>query len=316
MDTGARKAPMCDDGELAAVGCSRVLRPLGTHVSTSERSVLLVRRCFHGRLPTGSVTSVRCEVSCASVSRTESYRCGAGEGTKRGRKPSCQLDCALKFGFAFKSSCDFLLMGTSYKTPLPLTLQGDLARERTRRYIDFCCYMHYLMDLQLRRILQALDDNNLTDSAIVVFLSDLGEMAGAHGGRIQKFHSAYEEIVRVPMVISSPLVNDDRWSMREVHRPTSSVDLAPTLLGLAGLNQAELREPLSQQRGAAAVQPLPGADLSSQVTGRSKGPILGPDGMPRSGVFFLTDDEATELSEVDPGEAKTVQYDAFLVRVC
>mgnify|MGYP001988447424 CR=1 FL=1 len=36
--------------------------------------------------------------------------------------------------------------------------------------------------------------------SIVVFCADHGDLAGAHGQMIQKWHSAYEEAIHVPMV--------------------------------------------------------------------------------------------------------------------
>ncbi len=159
-------------------------------------------------------------------------------------------------------------------------------------------------------MLNALDENGLADNTIVVFLSDHGEMTGAHGGMIQKWHTAYEEAVRVPMVISSPLVNKDREQMREISQPTSSIDFAPTMLGLAGLSTKLARSIMKAFYGRENVKPFAGADLSSHVKGERKGPIIGPDGK-RNGVFFMTNDMITELAEL-ASEDKQAQYELFL----
>ncbi len=138
-------------------------------------------------------------------------------------KPQCQKDYAYKWGLAFAANIDYSLAqtGAPYKTPQPFPLQGEHAQAWTLAYSQFYFYCMYLVDLQIRRILQALDDNGLTDNTIVVFLSDHGEMAGAHGGMIQKWHNAYEESIRVPMIISSPLVNADKEQMKDILQPTS-----------------------------------------------------------------------------------------------
>ena len=228
-------------------------------------------------------------------------------------KPRCQKDYSLKWGLAMESNADYGLHGTPFKSPQPFQLQGGQAEAWSLGYNQFYFYCQYLADLQLRKILQALDNSGLNENTIVVFLSDHGEMAGAHGGMIQKWHNAYEETVRVPMVVSSPLVNRSRTEMREVHQPTSSIDLAPTLLGLAGLREQELLRSM-QEDGIAAAMPFAGADLSAHVQGWCRGPVRGADGLPRPGVFFMTNDMITEKG-AHPDDPKPAQYNAFLANV-
>ncbi|MDQ1256719.1 MAG: hypothetical protein QG656_1318, partial [Candidatus Hydrogenedentes bacterium] len=127
------------------------------------------------------------------------------------------------------------------------------------------------------------------------------------------WHNAYEETIRVPMIVSSPLVNGSQTEMREVHQPTSSIDLAPTLLGLAGLCENQVRRAM-EDSGIATVKPLAGADLSAHVRGICAGQIKGPDGKRRSGVFFMTDDMITEKGD-NPDDPKPDQYEAFLTSV-
>ena len=85
------------------------------------------------------------------------------------------------------------------------------------------------LDEQIGRVLAALKETGMDDHTIVLFMSDHGEMFGAHG-RVFKM-TFYEESVRVPMII--------RWPG---HIPAGSVsdacmaspDIMPTLLGLCG----------------------------------------------------------------------------------
>ncbi|MGE5295381.1 MAG: sulfatase-like hydrolase/transferase [Solirubrobacterales bacterium] len=230
-------------------------------------------------------------------------------------KPRCQKDYALKMGLAFKSmqEYNFAQQGLSMiKLPQPYQLQEN-AKEWFLASNQFYAYCHYIMDLQLRKILQALDRNNLAGNTIVVFLSDHGEMTAAHGGMTQKWHNAYEEAIRVPMVVSSPLVNSGQ-EMREILQPTSSIDLAPTLLGLAGYTQADLRAAMEAACGESVVKSFVGSDLSSHIRGESDSSIVGPDGSPRTGVFFMTNDTITDLG-ANPSEDTLGQYDTFVANV-
>lgn len=227
-------------------------------------------------------------------------------------KPRCQQDYALKWGLAIESNTNDGLLGSPFKSPLPFQLQEKYAQDWSLSYNQFYFYCHYLADLQIRKILQALDKSGLAGNTIVVLLADHGDMTGAHGGMIQKWHNAYEEIIRVPMVISSPLVNADKQNMREILEPTSSVDFLPTMLGLSGTNAALLRAKMESIHGKSVVKPFPGADLSSQVQGATAGNILGPDGKPRQGVFFMSHDTITELG---PTKAKEALYNAYKANV-
>ena len=222
-------------------------------------------------------------------------------------KPRCQKDYALKWGLAFGAKTDYNFIGKlPVRSPLPFQLQTDPAAW-SLAYNQFYFYCHYLADIQINKILKALDDNGLADNTIVIFLSDHGELTGAHGGMIQKWHNAYEEAIRVPMVISSPLVNRDKQNMREILQPTSSIDFAPTILGLAGYNQEQVRDKMETIHGKSVVKPFIGADLSSHVHGESTGAIIGPEGEPRAGAFFISNDMITELES----ESYNGQYELF-----
>jgi hypothetical protein len=201
-------------------------------------------------------------------------------------------------------------------SPYPFQLQGEDASAWSQAFNQFYYYCQYLAELQLRKILQALDTSRLTENTIVVFLSDHGEMAGAHGGMIQKWHTAYEEMIRVPMVISSPLVNKDPHEMREILQPTSSIDVAPTLLALAGYQEMAVQRKMETLHGKSVVRSFAGANLATHLKGRRYGDIPGPDGRPRTGVFYMTNDMVTE-----PGDSlwedpeRTDQDNLFLQKV-
>ena len=68
-------------------------------------------------------------------------------------------------------------------------------------------YLHKLVDQAIRRILDALDASGMADDTIVVFTSDHGDLLGAHGGLQQKWYNAFDEAIRVPMIVSGPGVD-------------------------------------------------------------------------------------------------------------
>ena len=227
-------------------------------------------------------------------------------------KPRCQYDYSLKWGLGLKAKLG--LKELLFPLPLPFQLQGEYSSAWSLAYNEFYTYLHYQVDLRIRKMLQALDDNGLTENTIIVFLSDHGDMTGAHGGMIQKWHSAYEEITRVPMVISSPLVNPSKRQLREIIQPTSSIDLAPTLLGLAGFDEADVAAAKTAMKDHQEVEDLVGANLAPFVKGEKTGGIPGPDGNPRPGVFYMSNDMVTELG-FNSDEETLKEYHTFLGNV-
>lgn len=141
--------------------------------------------------------------------------------------------------------------------------------------------MQVAVDRQINRVLDALEASGAGEETIVVFSSDHGDLMGAHGGMHQKWHNAYEEALHVPFVVSGPAVADGPGA---IEQPTSHADLLPTLLGLAGLDQAELLGRLGESHREARA-PV-GRDLSTAVAGAGR--------VESRPVLFMTDDEISE----------------------
>jgi arylsulfatase A-like enzyme len=84
------------------------------------------------------------------------------------------------------------------------------------------------IDEAFGRILETLDELNLSDNTLVIFTSDHGEMAGAHG--LFGKGVMYEEALHVPLMIRIP----DQPLHKRVSFPASTVNFLPTLLDYAG----------------------------------------------------------------------------------
>lgn len=226
-------------------------------------------------------------------------------------KPDCHYDMSVKIGICQKS---IIPLPFSLEAPNPFQLQGDQFDDWCTAYGEWWTYLHYLLDIQINRVLQTLDETGLAENTIVMFTTDHGDYAGAHGGMVQKWHSAYEEAIRVPMVFSSPLVNPTD-SLKQFDLTTSSIDLLPTILGLAGFSAAE-QESIRQSIPGHTPFPLKGTDLSNYVLNPTDStPIPDAEGNERPGVLFITLDEISQMTTVNPQNEGFQAYEKFLVDV-
>ena len=110
--------------------------------------------------------------------------------------------------------------------PGDLRRRGNLA-ERLGEYYDLC----ELLDVEVGRLLDALEAEGLSENTLLVFTSDHGDMLGSHG-MLFKEHP-YEESVRVPLILRQP---GRIAAGGETDALVSNVDLMPTLTRLAGLD--------------------------------------------------------------------------------
>ncbi len=119
---------------------------------------------------------------------------------------------------------------------------GGLGSHRARHdYVGFYAHLHRLVDSKIGRVLDALGDaqdaSSLRSRTVVVRVSDHGEMGLSHGGLRQKMFNAYEETIRVPLVISHPALFKRGARTAAL---ASLVDVLPTMLTLAGVPQEGL----------------------------------------------------------------------------
>jgi arylsulfatase len=128
---------------------------------------------------------------------------------------------------------------------------GRIPTEEARwhRFNDYYINCIRAVDAQLAAILAELEAQGLSKRTIVIFTSDHGEMGGAHGLR-GKGAFAYEESLHLPFYVVHPNVRGGQ----DCHALTSHIDVAPTLLAMAGMDRARM--------GEAAGRDLPGKDIS------------------------------------------------------
>ena len=165
----------------------------------------------------------------------------------------------------------------SYRDAYSQFMQPSFA---SREYYRFYYRLHADVDRHLGEVLAALDATRFRDNTIIVFTSDHGDILGAHGGLHQKWYMAYEEALRVPLVVAMP---GGSAEPRKVSIPTSHIDIVPTLLGLAGIDSEAARKAIAG--GFTDAMPLVGRNLAPLITGESA-----PEKHAEP-IYFMSDDD-------------------------
>jgi len=111
----------------------------------------------------------------------------------------------------------------------------------------YCANISYLDD-KIGELLTTLDSCGFTENTVVVFVSDHGDMLGERG--LWYKMNFFEGAARIPLSIAAPGL----FSPRTVHMPATAMDVLPTLLELAGIDQSELALAVDGQSLVAAAQ--------------------------------------------------------------
>jgi len=123
---------------------------------------------------------------------------------------------------------------------------------RWRRFNNFYINSIRAVDGHVNSILSELDALKLTDRTALMYTADHGEMAGSHGLR-GKGPFAYQEAVHLPFYVVHPDVRGGK----ETQALSGHIDVAPTLLALAGVDDTRAAEFAGRE--------LPGHNLASII---------------------------------------------------
>ncbi len=110
-----------------------------------------------------------------------------------------------------------------------------LDEARLRRVIAYYHASISLVDEQVGKIIQALEDRAVLQDTLIVFSSDHGEFLGHHGLLLKStdaYPMLYDDLIHVPLIIRMPGVPGGRV----VEELVETMDICPTVLDWAGLH--------------------------------------------------------------------------------
>jgi arylsulfatase A-like enzyme len=104
-------------------------------------------------------------------------------------------------------------------------------REEKAQNIATMYGMMTMLDAYIGKLLDQVDALGLTDDTLICFTTDHGDFLGQHGLTMKAIHH-YEDLLRVPLVVSCPPVVP---AGKVSDALQSTVDLAPTFLSMSGV---------------------------------------------------------------------------------
>jgi arylsulfatase A-like enzyme len=162
----------------------------------------------------------------------------------------------------------------------PVPLEGPEVKPAWLPFLDLYVKLQHSVDEQVGRVLRTLESHpEVAANTVVLFTSDHGEYGASHGLR-GKGAGAYEEAIRVPLIVRDP--RRKRTAARRTRTQlTSSVDVAPLLLSIASGSDAWRKDPYYEHLAGRA-------DLAAM--------LADPRAPGRRYVLHATDEIVTEFA--------------------
>ncbi len=116
----------------------------------------------------------------------------------------------------------------------------ECSHEQWRRYVSFYNHLTQKVDAEIGEVIGALRRRN--PQTLIVFTSDHGDLGGAHGLPF-KGPAMYEELIRIPLIVSWP----GKLEPLVTNALVSHIDILPTLCDLAGIDAPEGMDGMSMR---------------------------------------------------------------------
>jgi arylsulfatase A-like enzyme len=145
----------------------------------------------------------------------------------------------------------------------PVPFEGPDAVGTWLEFLDLYMKLQLEVDRHIGHVMKTLESRpDVAANTVVVFTSDHGEYGASHGLR-GKGGGAYEEAIRVPLIVKDPRGLLTRAPEQVRNQLSSSVDIAPLLLTIATGSSDWRREPhyshLARRVDLASILADPGA---------------------------------------------------------
>ena len=169
--------------------------------------------------------------------------------------------------------------------------------DRWRRFHDYYINCIRNVDNSLAGLLAELDQLRLADRTAVMFTSDHGELAGAHGLH-GKGPFAYQEGIHLPLLMTHPDVRGGQTCQAL----TGHIDLVPSLLAMAGASPGRAAELAGRALPGKDVTPLLSAPGAARVQALREGVLFTYSGIATNDAELWRRVAAAQAAGRDPKE--------------
>ncbi len=136
-------------------------------------------------------------------------------------------------------------------------------------------------DAMMGKVVETLQSQGLLENTLIVFTSDHGESMGEHGTMFNHDSTLYDEILRVPLVLSSPKLFPEGRVIEELVR---EIDIFPSLVDLIGAKKER----------------VDGKSVLSILDGEKEGRLAFAEGRPLDGSRVKLREAGIKASGMDP----------------
>ncbi|WP_160920461.1 sulfatase-like hydrolase/transferase [Guptibacillus hwajinpoensis] len=163
--------------------------------------------------------------------------------------------------------------------------------EASEQWVIFSSFHSDQSCSEMMKVFQTLKKTAFYWNTVILYLSVEGQQGIRPDENCRKNrNNVFEKTIHVPLIIHSPAIIDGKKSTSML---TSHVDILPTMLGLAGIDEEEIQTLLSVDYSE--VRPLVGRDLTPLVSGRKRFYRANEP------IYFMTGDEGRRGLNEAPG---------------
>ncbi|MGJ8644759.1 MAG: sulfatase-like hydrolase/transferase [Luteolibacter sp.] len=119
-----------------------------------------------------------------------------------------------------------------YARGVPLHLQRSSTPKLYQRLVRRFAAQGYTVDQQVGLMVEKLKEKGMLENTIIIYTSDNGRFQGSHG--LFDKCILYDEAVKAPLIVYDGRLEESKRGRRE-EALISSVDMAPTILSMAGI---------------------------------------------------------------------------------
>lgn len=150
-------------------------------------------------------------------------------------------------------------------------------------YRKFYYYLHKLVYVHINDIRLFVKTCGFYSSLFEIFTTDHGDLLGSHGWMHQKWHTAYDEVIHIPLSIH----HKTKIKSQTYNFLTSSIDILPTMIGLTNNDYNVVHRKIISKYYCK--ESLPGVDLSNILLRKQSYDILY-----KRSIYFNTEDDVSK----------------------